>query len=214
MYRLWSQHLPPQVEVCPIQLPGRENRIKEQPFTQIAPLLRALIPALRPYLDVPFQIFGHSMGTLLSFELVRELRRQGLPQPTHLFVSGCRAPQVLRTKEATYSLPNDEFLDSIKAMGGTPEAVLQNQELMELLLPVLRADFEIVETYEYHSEPPLSIPIAVFGGREDREVPQRELEPWQQQTTRAYTLNMFPGGHFYLHPHQKELLQTIATYYL
>lgn len=214
MYRLWSQQLPPQVEVCPIQLPGRENRIKEQPFTQIAPLLRALIPALRPYLDVPFQIFGHSMGTLLSFELVRELRRQGLPQPTHLFVSGCRAPQVPRTKEKTYALPNDEFLDSIKAMGGTPEAVLQNQELMELLLPVLRADFEIVETYEYHSEPPLSMPIAVFGGREDKEVPQRELEPWQQQTIRAYTLNMFSGGHFYLHPHQKELLQTIAAYYL
>ena len=214
MYRLWSQQLPPQVEVCPIQLPGRENRIKEQPFTQIAPLLRALIPALRPYLDVPFQIFGHSMGTLLSFELVRELRRQGLPQPTHLFVSGCRAPQVPRTKEKTYALPNDEFLDSIKAMGGTPEAVLQNQELMELLLPVLRADFEIVETYEYHSEPPLSMPIVVFGGHEDKEVPQRELEPWQQQTTRTYTLNMFPGGHFYLHPHQKELLKTITTYYL
>jgi medium-chain acyl-[acyl-carrier-protein] hydrolase len=154
------------------------------------------------------------MGAILSFELVRELRRQGLPQPTQLFVSGCRAPQVPRSKETTYALPDEEFLDSLKNMGGTPEAVLQNQELMELLLPVLRADFEIVETYKYHSEPPLSMPIAVFGGLEDQEVPQQELEPWQQQTTRPYTLNMFPGDHFYLQPRQKELLRTITAHYL
>lgn len=213
IYRSWSRYLPGQVEVCPIQLPGHENRFGERPFTQLSALLQELVPAITPYLDVPFQIFGHSMGALTSFELTRALRRQGLPQPTQLFVSGHRAPNLPRTRQTLHQLPDSEFLDRIKKMGGTPEAVLQNRELMDLFQPMLRADFELVETYHYHEEPPLSIPIATFGGLADSDVSREELTAWQGQTDHAFTMKMYPGGHFYLHTQQQELLQQIASYY-
>ncbi|GCE05926.1 thioesterase II family protein [Dictyobacter aurantiacus] len=214
IYRLWQQALPSGVEVCPIQLPGRETRIGEAPINQLTDLLPPLVRALTPYLHEPFQVFGHSMGALIGFELTRELRRQQLPTPTHLFMSGHRAPQLPREKTQTWQLPDAEFIQSLKNMGGTPDAVLQNDELMQLLLPTLRADFAINETYNYQPEPPLNIPITVLGGSEDKEVKSEELEDWQRQSTYPIDLHIFPAGHFFVHSHQAQLIEIIASHYI
>ncbi|GCE20002.1 thioesterase II family protein [Dictyobacter kobayashii] len=215
IYRLWSQTLPPEVvEVCPIYLPGRETRIREEPFYSLDALIPPLVQALNPYLHEPFQIFGHSMGALIGFELTRQLRRQQLPTPTHLFVSGHRAPQIPRPGSQTWQKPDPEFIESLKTLGGTPDAVLQNAELMQLLLPTLRADFALNETYQYQPEPPLKILMTVFGGSEDKEVDPTKLQEWQKQTHYPITKKIFPGGHFYLHTHQPLLTQAIASHYI
>ncbi|GLV59121.1 hypothetical protein KDH_59490 [Dictyobacter sp. S3.2.2.5] len=202
------------VEVCPIQLPGRETRIGEAPINRLADLLPPLVEALNPYLHEPFQIFGHSMGSLIGFELTRELRRRQLPTPTHLFMSGHRAPQTPREETQTWQLPEAEFIQSVKDMGGTPDAVLQNDELMQLLLPTLRADFAINETYHYQPEPPLNIPITVLGGREDKEVKPEELKDWQLQSSYPIDLHIFSGNHFFIHSHQPQLTRLIASHYI
>jgi medium-chain acyl-[acyl-carrier-protein] hydrolase len=210
IYREWAKQLPADVEVCPIQLPGRENRIVERPFTSLEPLIQTLAEVLRPYLDLPFSFFGHSLGSLVSFELTRYLRRHSLPQPRRLLLSAHRAPQLTDRGKPIHALPDAEFIDALKTLGGTPEEVLRHAELMELLLPTLRADFTIYETYHYQPEAPLACPFTVFGGEDDREVSVPELEAWRLQTTGEFRLRMFPGAHFYIHSHQKLLLQNVA----
>ncbi len=210
IFRTWSNDLPPEIEVCPIRLPGRENRLRESPYTRLSPLIQTLAPLLRPYLDTPFAFFGHSLGALLSFELIRELRRQNFPCPAQLFVSGSRAPQIPDLDLPIHRLPEPKFLESLCRLNGTPEEVLQNPELMQLFLPVLRSDFAILETYFYSTEEPLDCPIFAFGGTEDRKVSQEAIASWRDQTRSEFRLQIFPGDHFFLHSNQKPLLQTIA----
>src|SRR5262245_34574163 len=167
IYRSWTEQLPLAVEVCAVMLPGREARLRERPYTCLPPLIEALAEALLPRLNKPFAFFGHSMGALISFELIRELRRNCGLAPAHLFVSGRRAPQIENNDPPTYNLPEGDFIQEIRHFNGTPQEVLEHPELMQLLLPVLRADFAVCETYTYTEEPPLECPISVFGGLQD-----------------------------------------------
>ncbi len=198
IYHAWAQSLPPQVEVCPVQLPGRENRIREEPFRRMEALVEALAAGLAPLLDRPFAFFGHSMGSLIAFELARGLRREGRPGPVHLFVSGHRAPQLPPQDEPIHPLPDREFLDKVFQLNGTPEEVRTNPELRALFLPILRADFELCETYRYRAEPPLPCPLSAFGGLGDSHAPREELQAWQAQSQGRFVLRMLPGDHFFL----------------
>jgi len=198
IFRLWAKELPSEIEVCPVQLPGRESRLREPPFKQLSPLIEALMEVLLPYLDRPFAFFGYSMGALISFELTRQLRRQSFPIPSHLFIACRRAPQIPYPKPFTYQLPEAEFLEDLRLKGGTPEAVLQNPELIKLLLPIVRADLAINDTYSYTTEPPLDCPISVLGTSEDQEVNPEQLDAWREQTTNAFSIQMFQGNHFFL----------------
>jgi medium-chain acyl-[acyl-carrier-protein] hydrolase len=208
-FRGWANQLPVTVELCPIELPGRGLRMKEKPFARMLPLMQAIAPSLLPYLNQPFAFFGHSMGALVGFELARLLRRAYGCSPSHLFVSGRRAPQVPDSDPPIHTLPNSEFLQELRRLNGTPEAVLQNDELMQLLLPTLRADFAVLETYVYTPKPPLDCPITAFGGLQDPEVCCEVLEAWREQTRAAFSLHMFPGDHFFLHTAQSLLLQSL-----
>jgi medium-chain acyl-[acyl-carrier-protein] hydrolase len=209
-FRGWANHLYPLVEVCPIELPARGLRLGEPAFTQFEPLVEAIANALFPYLDKPFAFFGHSMGGLISFQLTRQLRRNGWSKPIHLLISGRRAPQVPQTKPPIYSLPESAFLEELRRFNGTPVDVLENAELMQMLLPTLRADFEVVETYRYVSESLLDCPITVFGGLQDPETSVDLLEAWQEQTTAAFSLQWLPGDHFFLHTAQPHLLKLLT----
>jgi len=210
IFRTWSDSLPQSVEVCAIELPGRGTRLMERPFTQLEPLVPTLASALFPYLDKPFAFFGHSMGGLVSFELARLLRREYGLSLVHLFVSAHRAPQVPDPDAPIHALPNPEFLQELRRYNGTPEAVLENAELMQLLLPTLRADFAVVETYAYTPEQPLDCPITAFGGLDDREVSSDELEAWREQTNASFVLKMFPNDHFFLDSAKPLLLQSLS----
>jgi medium-chain acyl-[acyl-carrier-protein] hydrolase len=210
IYRPWASSLPPEIEVRAIQLPGRETRLAEPPFTRLAPLLAALTQALEPHLNAPFAFFGHSLGALICFELARNLRRLGLPGPAHLCVSGRVAPQLPLRRPPIHTLPDPEFIEQLRRLNGTPDEVMRNKELRALILPLLRADFALHETYSYTPEPPLECPISAFGGQDDDRAPQEYLAAWQLQTRSGWALQMFPGDHFYLRSGQTALLQALC----
>jgi medium-chain acyl-[acyl-carrier-protein] hydrolase len=206
----WPDDLPLDVAVCPIQLPGRENRLGEPLFTRISPLVQVLAQAIRPYLDLPFAFFGHSMGAIISFELARELCKRGDPGPVQLFASGNRAPQIACRDSPIHQLPEAEFIEEIRKFSGIPEAVLQNTEFLQLFLPILRADFAMHDTYIYTAGEPLACPISAFGGLQDKEVGRDDLAAWRNQTQTTFTLRMLPGDHFFLHNARTPLLHAIS----
>jgi medium-chain acyl-[acyl-carrier-protein] hydrolase len=210
LFRPWIDGLPSNVELHAIELPSRGRRMREPPMTRIEPLVRAIAGAIQPYLDKPFCFFGHSMGALTSFELARLLRRENKPQPSHLFVSGATAPQIPDAHPVTFDLPEPEFLAILRRIGGTPHEVLENNELLQLMLPTLRADFELLQMYKYAHEPPLACPITAFGGLQDKEVDREALEGWREQTASTFTLRNFPGDHFFLHSDRPRLLWALS----
>lgn len=210
IFRNWGAEMPPHVEVRAIQLPGRENRVRENPFTTMPPLVEALALALQPFTDKPFIFFGHSVGALICFELARYLRNQRLPGPIHLLISGCSAPHTPNPSPHMHHLPDPVLMDMLRQLQGTPPSVLQNIELMQLLLPVFRADLTLYETYSYVPEPPLDCSISAFGGLEDPNATRDMLAAWDQQTQKAFAISMLPGGHFFLFSSHTLLLQGIA----
>jgi len=213
-FNTWVDELPPDIrletEFRSIQLPGRDTTQRKHLLTRLSRVLEVLTPVFRSYLDMPFTFFGHSMGALVSFELARQLRRQGMPGPVHMVVSGHRAPQLPDPDPWIHQLPDAEFLAKLRNLGGTPEEVLQNPELLELFLPVLRADFAVCETYCYTTEEPLDCSITAFGGNDDRRVSREELSAWQTQTRKSFSLRMFPGDHFFLQSARVPVLRVLA----
>lgn len=210
IYRTWSTELPPEIEVCRVQLPGRENRVTEAPFVRLGPLVETLGPVLYPYLDIPFAFFGHSMGALIGFELARWLRCHYKFSPMHLFVSGFRAPQI-RDPDSPIHLSTDEVLiKELQRLNGTPDEVLQNAELRQLVLPLIRADLAICETYIYVDDQPLDCSISAFGGLHDDETNSNDLAAWGAQTSASFTLRLLPGNHFFIHTSEPLLLKGIS----
>lgn len=205
----WSADLPETIEVCPIQLPGRETRMREAPFQRLTPLVKALATEITPWLDMPFAFFGHSLGALIAHELTRELRRQNRPGPLHLFASGRRAPHLV-DPDPLHRLPDPAFIARLRRMEGTPEAILREPELLALFLPILRADLAVNEAEAHVPEAPLDCPITAYGGLTDERVPRDGLEAWRQHTTGPFSIEMFPGGHFFLKSARVDLLRSIA----
>lgn len=209
-FQNWIDHCPPEIELWGIQLPGRENRIQETPITSVKSLINRLIPVISPYLDQPYAFFGHSMGALISFELTRELARHQQRMPQHLFMSGFRSPQLPNQELPIHSLSDDLFLEALRRYQGTPETVLNNADFMAVYLPILRADFKLLETYFYRQDQPLNCPITVLGGYDDTKVSETELEQWQIQTNQEFALHLFSGGHFFINQQTEAIVQLIS----
>jgi medium-chain acyl-[acyl-carrier-protein] hydrolase len=199
VFRGWQRHFAPQAALSLAHLPGRAARIGERPFKKYTPLVNALADAIIPELPPAFAFWGHSMGALISFGLARELRRRGQPVPIALFLSGRGAPQIPDPDPPVFSLPDPEFIAELRRLNGTPRELLDSSELKEFFLPTIRADFELVETYEYEPEPPLTCNICAYGGLQDAHVPAVNLKEWQKQTSGPFKARMFPGDHFYIH---------------
>jgi len=209
IFRSWQQMVSDTIEVCPVQLPGRGSRVTEPLCTEINQLVRYMGQALAPYLNEPFALFGHSMGALIAFELARYVRSKYGAQPLHLFASGRCSPQI--TNESFDLKQFDSELPEILRRGnGTPEEVLEDPELMELVLPVLRSDWALCKSYVFTPEPPFSFPITAFGGHDDRGVPRCYIEGWREHTTGPFLLRMLPGDHFFLNTSRLLLLEAIS----
>ncbi len=206
----WVRILPPEVEVVAVQPPGRESRLSEKPYSDMTELVDAMHRELRPHFDKPFAFFGHSNGGLMAFELARTLRRAGGPMPLHLFGSGRPAPQLDLDEPPIHHLPHDEFIEELRRFAGTPEEILQNAEIMELIMPLLRADFALGETYVYTPEPPLDLPISAYGGVQDEEVSEEQVAAWREQTSGEFRMKMFPGGHFFLNEDRAVVLAELT----
>jgi surfactin synthase thioesterase subunit len=209
IFRGWAGALGDAIGVCPVQLPGREARYREPAFTRLGPLVEALAGSFGPYLDRPFALFGHSLGALIAFELARRLRREGGPEPAHLIVSGCRAPRVRHTGRPVHSLSDAAFREELRRLGGTPAELLDNDELMDLVLPTLRADFAVCETYAYAAGRPLDCPISALGGSRDDTVDRGDLEGWRAETTGRFRVRILPGNHFFVQSARPLLLEEL-----
>jgi len=209
-YRLWPGELPASIDVCRVQPPGRETRLREGLYTNLTELVETMAEVLRPDLDMPFAFFGHSLGAMLAFELSRECRRRFGLQPRRLLVSSCRAPRQPRP-ESIHHLPDDDFIEQLRVRyEGIPEAVLRIPELLELMLPILRADMQMFSTHVHRNEERLDVPITAFGGRDDPSIEPAQLEPWGIETSGRFRRVLFPGKHFYLEGARRQLLDAIA----
>ncbi|HKX27098.1 MAG TPA: alpha/beta fold hydrolase [Blastocatellia bacterium] len=209
VFNRWKRLLPSSVQIMAAELPGRGLRLHEPPFISLPALIDELKNVIRPCLGLPFVFFGHSMGAIIAFELARTLRREYGVEPQALLVAGRRAPQIPKGESVTYNLPRDEFIKELIRLDGTPREIIEHVELMEIIIPLLRADFQLVQTYEYAAEALLQCPIVAYGGEEDREVPRDKILPWSELTTSRFALHMLPGDHFFLRSAQAQLLELI-----
>ncbi|HEX7331340.1 MAG TPA: alpha/beta fold hydrolase [Pyrinomonadaceae bacterium] len=211
-YRPWQTLLPQSIDVIPVQPPGRGERLSEPPFHRLSEIVEALACELTPYLDKPFAFFGHSMGALIGLELARWLRKNSNRMPLHLFVSGRRAPQIPEPKPIarTWDLPEPEFIERVRQLNGTPREVMDHPELMQLMIPLLRADFAVCETYQHQPEPPLKCPLTVLGGVQDAEIPHEDLTPWCMHTSATCKLHLLRGDHFFVQTASVEIARIIA----
>jgi medium-chain acyl-[acyl-carrier-protein] hydrolase len=210
-FRTWHQSLPAGVEVCPVQLPGQGSRFREEPFTRLQPLAETLAEVLSPCLDVPYAFWGYSMGALISFVLAHELKRRGAHGPASLFIAARSAPHVPPVVSPIHTLPEPQFITEVqRRYNGIPEAILQERELLSLLLPVLRANFEMIETYTFPGDRLLDIPMMAFGGLQDPTVNTRQIAAWGELTSQTFRYFMFPGDHFFLQNHLPAILQIVT----
>ena len=211
VFNKWSAEFPSTIETWIAHYPGRGSRYNEPPIKNLATLVEKINNAIQPLLDKPFIFFGHSLGGLIAFELARHLRQRNLPQPNILFVSACGAPQLPDPHPPIHTLPDAEFIKSLQELNGIPSEVVNHSELMNLLLPALRADFEAIETYQYISnEHPLGCPIIVFGGYDDPRVSRERLEGWASHTNACFDSQYFSGDHFFINPVKESIMRSIA----
>lgn len=210
VYRGWVTRLPAWCELVCVELPGRETRVREPLCDRLGALMPALADALALELGNEFAFFGHSMGALIAFEMARWLRRHGGPTPRLLAVSGRAAPHLPNDEPKRYLMNDEQMVESLREMNGIPEIALQHREMMEFILPVLRADLTLCETHEYAAELPLSSPIVAFGGRLDR-VTQDQVEAWSAQASRHFAVHMFDGDHFFVRSCRDEVIDTLSA---
>jgi medium-chain acyl-[acyl-carrier-protein] hydrolase len=206
IFRLWPESLRPDIDVCPVELPGRGSRLREPPFSRLGPLVDALRDGLRAHLDVPFAFFGHSVGALVAFELARRLRREGAGEPVLLAVSGAAAPQLESHAPAVHDLAEPDLMDHLRRLRGTPTRVLEHGDLIRMMLPTIRADFALHETYRHVDEPPFTCPLVTFGGLDDASVPPHLIRPWRAQTRGPFSAYLLRGDHFFVHAAESRIV--------
>ncbi|APZ01749.1 peptide synthetase [Burkholderia pseudomallei] len=208
IFRHWGEALPDDVELVAVQMPGRENRLNEPLLYSMDEAVPPLVDALAPLLDRPFAFFGHSTGALIGFEVARVLRARGYPQPRLLIASAQNAPDV-KPEVIRHRLSDAEFVEVLRGCNGTPDAILQDPALLELLLPRIRADGAVFETYRYERQAPLDCRIVVFHGAADALVHDAGLARWAGETQHSFAWYRFAGDHFFIHDEEASVLDHI-----
>ena len=214
VYNKWKTLLKDKVDVHAVQLPGRGNRFRDPVATEIEQVISPLASAMKTLFDKPFILFGHSMGGLLAFELARRCQLLFGIVPLCLFVSGCRAPKRVGLDQSYAQLDDERFLNAVNRYGAIPDEVFLNADLRSIVLPALRADYAILESYRYHKEAPLDCPIVSFGGQQDSEVSADDLQAWEEETTRPFQRHLLTGGHFFIRESEADLLAIVNRYLL
>jgi medium-chain acyl-[acyl-carrier-protein] hydrolase len=207
----WQSALHPEIEVCAIQLPGRGSRFHEPPLEDLSELVATLSILIQKNSTLPFVFFGHSLGGLVAFELARNLRAQGFAMPQELFVSGCPAPRYRSASKGLHRLPDDQLIDELKRYNGTPQEILDNVELMKLVLPTIRADFSLVEDYEYHADRILSLPITVLAGTSEERDSLVQVTGWSDETSGTCRVEWFDGDHFFINSDKASVLKLLGS---
>jgi surfactin synthase thioesterase subunit len=211
IYRGWAERMPRGVQLVPLNLPGRGARVGMPPVHEWPRLLDLIVDDVKPYLNRPFALFGHSMGALLGIELAFELRSRYGAEPVWFGASGCAAPSRREYESKWLACSSEELMAELVSLDGTPPEVLDNPELMALLAPVLRADFHLCGTHEYRRRAPLSCPMLVLGGEQDEELMEDEesLTGWKQEIDGPFEIQMLDAGHFFINTHRDEVIDAV-----
>lgn len=210
-YLPWLPLLDRPIELVIVQLPGRGRRARERAFTRMNVLVEELFGNMLTKLDRPFAFFGHSMGSKIAYELAIRLQNSQLPVPEFFFASGSGSPCLPRRGAQIHRLPDSQFLERIRKLSGVPQQVLESRELMAFMLPMLRADFKLVETYVGKFEALLPSRLIVMGGRQDAVVAFDDLRHWTELFLHADPIKLYEGGHFFLNQHIDDIVRTINT---
>ncbi|MDQ3191153.1 MAG: alpha/beta fold hydrolase [Bacteroidota bacterium] len=211
-YNVFTPHLSSNVNLVPVELPGRGKRSREALLNEADLMADDVFAKIKSNLvsGVPYAIFGHSMGGLLGYLLTRKILENNLPLPLHLFISGRSGPSYNDDREKYYLLPKQEFRDKLKELGGSPKEVLENDDLMDFFEPILRADFQVVETYNHQEEAPFSVPASIMIGDEDK-ISLEAARLWQKETSQPIKLHSFTGGHFFVFQHLTSICKIISA---
>jgi medium-chain acyl-[acyl-carrier-protein] hydrolase len=211
-FAAWGRALSPDVQVCAVEYPGRWSRHREPPFLQIPKLVETVLRDMRSHWQGRFAFFGYSFGALIAFELARALRREQLPSPERLVVGARGAPQLPNLRDPIRSLPDQQFIAAVgKRYGALPPVVLQDPEMLQLILPSLRADITAFETYEYQTDLPLSCPVVAMTGKEDSMIEDSDVKAWSEQTQGSFAQHTLPGGHFFIQSHQDQVIALVKS---
>ena len=209
-YGKWHFELPSSIQVLSVQLPGRGPTARETPFRSLSRLVEWLESEMRSFSDVPYALFGHSMGAIVAFELARRFQvQEAKHQPLALFVSASRAAH-LPSELLIHNLPPQQFMSALLKLGGTCRIVLESPELFSIAERAIRADIELSETYQASLDSKLQCPIWALGGESDLNVDKRSLHKWNELTEGAFQLRLFPGGHFYINSEQHAVCRFIS----
>jgi medium-chain acyl-[acyl-carrier-protein] hydrolase len=210
VYQSWGRQLPNDIEVCAVQPPGRESRFNEPLSRDMASLAGSVANSMLPYLDRPAALFGHSMGALLAFAVLRHLQASHGIAPVHLFVSSHRAPHLPSRRQPLHRLSDAELLGELRVMNGARGKHLEDEELTKLMLPIVRADLELCETYRHGSPNPVDVPITAIGGTRDPLVSVEELAAWREHTRARFHVQVLSGDHFYARSNPGALLSLLS----
>lgn len=210
-YRLYEDNIPAFINIVPLEYPGRGTRMREPLMEDIDELLQDLYLQIKDKLDqAEYAIYGHSMGGLMSCLLARRVIENGRKPPLHLFVTGTTGPSATsRTAKKRHLLGKEAFIEEVRNLNGSPDEILQNDELLNYIEPILRADFKVTENYTYASADSLDIPITVITGtREDMKL--EDIHLWQKETKATVDFRRMPGHHFFIYKYPFEIIQIIA----
>jgi len=227
-FRPLAQALAPDVEVLAVQYPGRQNRFTEECEEDIGALADAVTAALRahraayaveapePQRALPLALFGHSMGAIVAFEVARRLEAGagdaagGGVAPVALFASGRRAPSRTRHGETLHQCEDAALIEELRSLNATDSALFEDEEMLSMVIPMIRADYKAIETYRYEPGPPLRCPVTVLLGEGDPKATEEEAADWRRHTAGAFEFRTYPGGHFFLTEHQDEVVEAIT----
>lgn len=213
VYNVWKKHLHPSIELYPIELAGRGRRFSECFYSSFEEAVEDIYCFIKEKLDdAEYALFGHSMGSMLEVELLHRLKQSEHRVPLHAFFSGRYPPHIKKEEKVIYTLPDEEFKNEIFKLGGTSKELMESEELLELFIPILKADYRIIDGYSYnHDGEMFDCGITVFNGREDTEIEQGDLSQWRAYTEKTCRIYEFQGGHFFINDHSKSIIEIINS---
>lgn len=211
IFKSWQSFLPKHIEVVGIQYPGHGNRISEKPYSSSIDIVNELLNNIFNAQTKPFALFGHSMGAMIAFDLAKRLVTSSEQKPIHLFISGLAPPQLRKTKSFIKNRTRNELINFIEQLGGTHSEILSHKELMDIILPALKSDFQIADNWFVEDTFDLSIPLTILGGDTDNEIPEDSLIYWSAYTTKKTTIKIYSGNHFFINSNKYQILNDIYT---
>ena len=209
IYMPWADELPENVQLIILQPPGRGSDFNSAPIDDLDTLVIELIKIIQGDLNKPYVLFGHSLGSRVAFELMLQASKLQLRLPTHFIASGSRAPDCDRSEDPIHDLPEDEFIEKLKDLNGTPKAVLENEELLSIYSPILRADFKMSESYLPITGVKFPVPLTVLGGDDDSGVEEEDLGKWCKFFSKATNIEVIPGDHFFIDSNREKVLEVV-----